>query len=669
MSQERPPTLVSATPAEVAEAFAAAARNQGLKVTAELVGVLLAQSALETGHWQALVRWNFGNVKATDAWIAAGGLYTFYDFVPPHAPAPVSENLHEAQMKAALAQSRPRTDGSGLPDMKVGARRTDGRYTCWFWPSHVQTRFRAFESLEDGAEMYLGKLSGKYRGALAPAARGDVLGYVTALRDLGPYFTADFNGYYRAVLSLYQRYLPVAQAAVRSSQSTLGQLPETGAFRSAEADIVVRDEGWVTLASGVQITRLPLWDQRHDLAARIGFGPLSRWLAKRGWRLPTAAELDELHQLGHFVAPVTMPTQAQLRAAGVPLVEAHIDRYRNAHMMSHRWCAAHDAEVWRRLDASGWDGKQPVANFGKHWVEPVGTIFGWWTSPPPATRKIQNPSTFHSTDPTYSDYATTAHAVRVGTGDATVATAADTSVPRSWLGQSGPAVEAWQRELLRRGYDPGPVDGRHGPRVERATQLALSADYAPDSRQRIGLRNLEWLGLQLVLDPREIIGPEHNGLILSYSEHCRRGGVFHGVGPEGQPLWTGGQRLPAPADEWAWCAIGQSGALMANLRQGEQPPYAPRVSVREFVEDARASGRLHLAGTGYEPRPGDLVVSGRNGQSPLSGGLGHIEALVALLDDGQLSLIGGNEDGNVEHGGRWRHQVEPASKALAFIRC
>ena len=587
---EVPPARIAASPAEVAGAFVAAARANEIEPTVELIGVLLAQSALETGHWGTMYNYNFGNVKATDAWVADGGLYTFYDHVPPHAPAPVSENLSEAQMRADLARSRPRTDGSGLPDMKVGGRRTDGRYTCWCWPSHVQTRFRAFNTLEEGAAAFLAKFTGRYAGAIAPAARGDVLGYVTQLRRLGPYFTADFDSYHRAVLALYGRYLPTARSALAAEDDTI-MLPNTGAFRTDPDDIDVRAEGWVTLSTGVELTRLPLWDSKHDLAARIGFGPGEAWLKAHGMRLPAQSELDELHTLSHHVDPVTK-------------VHQRID---TNHMMSHRWCAEHDAEVWRRLRDSGWDGDSPVVNFGKHWIAPTGTIYGWWTAPAPSTAKIQGPRP-GAHGPTYSDYATNIIAAR---------------------------------------------DVGDGPTL---TPLELSRAYESPREFRLGLRLCHWLGYQIGLDPRERRGAEHHELILSYSEHARRGGTFLGVTAGGDPIWSGGYPLRAPSDEWAWCAYGRSAGLLASLLPGETPPHGLRAAVHELVTDARIAGTFHEAGSGYEPCPGDAAVSGRNGSSPLRGGTGHVETLIERTDAGSGWFIGGNEDANAEHGGRWRHE-------------
>jgi peptidoglycan hydrolase-like protein with peptidoglycan-binding domain len=253
-------------------------------------------------------------------------------------------------------------------------------------------------------------------------------------------------------------------------------LPDTGAFRTAPADIAVHPSGWHRLSPTVEVTRLPLWDSRHDLAARPGWGPADEWLRAKGWRMPTVAEMQALHAASQYVAPFTMPTVAMLSGAGIPLSNTKaIDAYRNAHMMSHRWAALHDAEVWRRLDAAKWDGVKPVANFGKQWCAPAGTIFGWRL---PDGSFIQNTSKFHATERTYGDYATTVFAARdvspqpPGKAPSGAPPSSASHPPPTKLGDRGQAVTAWQRHLLAHGYKLPRfgADGDHGAETERATQ-------------------------------------------------------------------------------------------------------------------------------------------------------------------------------------------------------
>jgi peptidoglycan hydrolase-like protein with peptidoglycan-binding domain len=258
-------------------------------------------------------------------------------------------------------------------------------------------------------------------------------------------------------------------------------LPETGGFVTSLDDVVVHSSGWYRLSPTVEITLLPLWDERHNLFARAGHGPIDTWLRAQGWRLPTVPEMILAHDVGLWIPPYTMPTLAMLTAANVPLTEASINQHRDRRMRSHRWCAIHDAEVFRALDAAMWDKRRPAPNAGKQWVAPVGTIFGWRR----ANRQfIQGPGRTHASEPNYGDYATTTFAVRdvAPSGPAkapvTPPAAPPSAATPTALGQRGAAVQAWQRRLIAEGYDPGTPDGIHGPKTEDAT-MAWRREQAP----------------------------------------------------------------------------------------------------------------------------------------------------------------------------------------------
>jgi len=175
----------------------------------------------------------------------------------------------------------------------------------------------------------------------------------------------------------------------------------------------------------------------------------------------------------------------------------------------------------------------------------------------------------------------------------------------------------------------------------------------------IGERCCAWLGYQFGLDPREIPGSHHEPLILSYSKHCRRGGVFLGINDDGAPQWLHGTPLPLWADEMAWCAALQSAALCAVLRPGETPPHGLRVSVRELVEDAHKAGTLRPVG--WTPTPGSIAILARRVagtlRDPLRGGNGHTRCVLQIDGDRYLA-IGGNEANAVGCGWhKWRNDL------------
>ncbi len=128
------------------------------------VAVLTAQSALESGRWRSMHRFNPGNIKASDSYEY---LYT-----------------------------------------QFRCNEVIGGKVQWFDPPHPQTNFRAFMDLDAGVLDYLRFLSGRprYSSSWHAAEGGDPALFVHALKNAG-YFTADEAPYRRAVVSLFNEYL------------------------------------------------------------------------------------------------------------------------------------------------------------------------------------------------------------------------------------------------------------------------------------------------------------------------------------------------------------------------------------------------------------------------------------------------------------------------------
>ena len=230
-------------------------------------------------------------------------------------------------------------------------------------------------------------------------------------------------------------------------------------YRTAPELVAVHDSGWIRLPSGVEVTRLPLVEvDCPERFARIGAGAARQWCAAHGARLPTAAELDELHASALYIEPYTLPTVAMIHAAGIGLADtALIDRFRTTHMSGEPWARLHDAQVWLRLHAAEWTD-QAVANAGKHWC--AGGIYGWWRAD---GSMIQPLYAGHGDD--HTDYATTTHAARAaGEGDGAW-------TPRRTIrrGDSGPAVREWQQVLRDDGHVLL-VDGLFGAVTHRETR-------------------------------------------------------------------------------------------------------------------------------------------------------------------------------------------------------
>jgi hypothetical protein len=128
------------------------------------VAVLTAQSALESGRWRSMHRFNPGNIKASQDYA-----YFYTQF-----------RCNEV----------------------IGGKLE------WFDPPHPQTNFRAFMNLDTGVLDYLRFLSGRvrYAGPWAAATKGDPAAFVHALK-LSGYFTASEGPYLKGVVSLFNEYM------------------------------------------------------------------------------------------------------------------------------------------------------------------------------------------------------------------------------------------------------------------------------------------------------------------------------------------------------------------------------------------------------------------------------------------------------------------------------
>jgi hypothetical protein len=167
-----------------------------------------------------------------------------------------------------------------------------------------------------------------------------------------------------------------------------------------------------------------------------------------------------------------------------------------------------------------------------------------------------------------------------------------------------------------------------GPAIDLASELPAMLDRLTGWLASLG----EGLGARALhvamreLGVHETAGPGNTARVLEYLAGCVR---------NGKPLGLG-------ADSFEWCAAFFSWSAFQACRPGERPPHDYRAAVAELAADARASGRLRLAGTGYAPRPGDGAIFGRNGEDPLAGGHGHV-VRVLDVDGGAFRSVGGNE--------------------------
>lgn len=185
-------------PGRLRAALATAHKQQtGTEASSRMLDVLTAQVSLETGRGERMYNFNFGGIKG-------------------QGPSGATARYRTTEIAA---------DGSEL---------------------HITDGFRAYRSLQEGANDYLATLKSRYPTALAAAYRGDVDGFAQALKQRG-YFTAHLDDYSAALRGLLKtapagaagtsRALAVSEVAPPSF--TLPSTPTEGVV-FATADVVSR---------------------------------------------------------------------------------------------------------------------------------------------------------------------------------------------------------------------------------------------------------------------------------------------------------------------------------------------------------------------------------------------------------------------------------------------
>ncbi len=170
MANNVPNRITPLIPEQVAEAFRQGFETiEGDPPSDETLSLLLAQSALETGHWKKIHCYNFGNIKASENYQGMYCMFRCNEIINGHVR--------------------------------------------WFDPPHPQTWFRAYASASEGAYDYLAFLAvdtnndgvNRYEAAWKAAKRADISGFIRQLKMVG-YFTANLDRYLKAVDQLYDKY-------------------------------------------------------------------------------------------------------------------------------------------------------------------------------------------------------------------------------------------------------------------------------------------------------------------------------------------------------------------------------------------------------------------------------------------------------------------------------
>ena len=175
----------------------------GEKPSDKALALCLAKTALETGRWQKMYNYCFGNVKAGEDY---EGMYTAYK---------CNEVLNGRVVWFA-------------PEGQLTGK--NGVVTGLSWavpPAHPQCRFRSYANKFDGAQQYVDFVAnGRYRDAWAQLLEGDAAGYVHALKLKG-YFTADEDTYLRGVERLHREFITAVEAHDRNARSRQDTLDDS----------------------------------------------------------------------------------------------------------------------------------------------------------------------------------------------------------------------------------------------------------------------------------------------------------------------------------------------------------------------------------------------------------------------------------------------------------
>ncbi len=161
----------------------------------EALAILASQSALETGRWQKINNFNFGNLKMKD-----GQEFTLFA---------TGENIWNKETKKSEWH--------------------------WFEPPHYQTAFRSYNKAVDGASDYIQFLSDRksteawrneaYKVAFKYLEDGKPNEYSYALYKAG-YYTANPEKYTAGIVKLYNEFLKKINEFYHEVKIVIPELPD-----------------------------------------------------------------------------------------------------------------------------------------------------------------------------------------------------------------------------------------------------------------------------------------------------------------------------------------------------------------------------------------------------------------------------------------------------------
>lgn len=191
-AQYLPDAVKELTEAEAAYALREAwYRIYGQYPNDKSLAVLWAKSCLETGRWKFIHNYNFGNIKAKND----DKYFTMFTCGEEVSLSQANTLVREDPERVKILRKYKWSNGSKRASIEI----KDG---------HTWSKFRAYLSMEDGAEDYLRFVSQnkRYIKAWQKVIEGDPEGYSHELKQAG-YYTGNEKRYTAGVVRLFNEFL------------------------------------------------------------------------------------------------------------------------------------------------------------------------------------------------------------------------------------------------------------------------------------------------------------------------------------------------------------------------------------------------------------------------------------------------------------------------------
>jgi hypothetical protein len=228
-------------------------------------------------------------------------------------------------------------------------------------------------------------------------------------------------------------------------------------------------------------------------------------------------------------------------------------------------------------------------------------------------------------------------------------------------GDQGPEVTALQKLLVARGF-PLNVDGNFGPKTYQAVRAFQAGNLDQHGQPLVvdgQVGPLTWWSLNnpkpvivtpTAVDYSTLPPPEAGGSVAGRAALAAAIGELKAgageVGGNNMGPWVKKYLAPAGLGEgesWcasfvSWCFLQASGGSKSTM------PFAYCPGARNLLEEFKEKGWASGPNSGYQPKPGDIVVWWRESLGSWKGHVGFVHS----VKEGMLYTIEGNKSPNVQ---------------------